>query len=258
MNDNKESVNPSIYDTDYYLADGYKGNERIFLESLDKGERLYDFPVELAKIKPNEKVLDIGCGIGKLAYRALRKNCEVIGIDYSKDAIAIANKIRNSLRDEEQKRIKFINDDVLNLAEKEKFDVIFMTDVVEHLYDWQLQALFSKLGKILSYPDGRIIIHTAPNRLNINFLYPLKRFLGFYSTIRKKKGFFYKRSKYFYDPAMHVNEQTIWSLKKYLRNYDAKVWCEDFSKNVLSIITSGFLGNDIWAIAKLKKRPLLQ
>jgi 2-polyprenyl-3-methyl-5-hydroxy-6-metoxy-1,4-benzoquinol methylase len=252
IKNNKKSVNSSIYDADYYLSEGYKGDEKIFLESLDKGEYLYDFPIELAKIRSNEKVLDIGCGIGKLVYKALKKNCDVVGVDYSKDAIAIANKIRHSLSDEEQGRVKFINDDVLNMAEKEKFDVIFMTDVVEHLYDWQLKELFSKLETILSYPIGRIIIHTAPNRLNINVLYPLKRLLGFYSTICKKKEFFYKRSKYFYDSAMHVNEQTIWSLKNYLRNYDTTIWCEDFSKNVLSIVTSGFLGNHIWAVAKLK------
>ncbi len=248
--DKDKSVNPEIYDADYYLAEGYRGDEAIFLKSLDKHEYLYDHPIELAQLKPGEKVLDVGCGIGKLAYKALKKQCIVVGVDYSKDAIAIANKIKQRIALKEQERIYFVRDDVLNISEGEKFDAIFMTDIVEHLYDWQLEKLFTKLKRMLNYERGRIIIHTAPNRININFLYPLKRFLDFPSTLRKKKGFFYKRSKYFYDPAMHINEQTLWSLKKHLRMFESKVWCEDFSKNFISIITKRIFGNHIWAVAR--------
>ena len=244
-------VDPSIYDADYYLAEGYNGDEKIFLDGLDKHEYLYNYPIELANLNLNNKILDIGCGIGKLAYKALKKGCIVTAIDYSKDAIKIANKIKQHLTPEEQHRIEFINGDALNISEEKKYDAIFMTDVIEHLYDWQLINLFEKLGKLLE-KNGKIIIHTAPNRLNINFLYPLKRFLNFPSALRKKKGFFYKRSKYFYDPAMHINEQTLWSLKKLLKKFDCEIWCEDFSKNFLSMLTRKILGNHIWAIARLK------
>jgi len=49
---------------------------------------------------------------------------------------------------------------------------------------------------------------------------------------------------------MHINEQTLWSLKKHLRMFESKVWCEDFSKNFISIITKRIFGNHIWAVAR--------
>lgn len=250
---NDEYVDPAIYDADYYLVEGYEGDSKVFLDNLDKYEYLYDYPIELAKLKPDEKVLDIGCGVGKLAYKTLKKQCRVVGVDYSKQAIEIANKIKMLLDREKRERITFVNQNVLNMSEDDTFDVVFITDVVEHLYNWQLKKLFSKLQRILNRPKGRIIIHTAPNRINIKYLYPLKRFLNFPSTLRNRKGFFYKRSKHFYAPKMHVNEQTMWSLKKHLKDFDRTIWCEDFSKNILSILTSKFLGNHIWAIAKPKE-----
>jgi len=128
-----------------------------------------------------------------------------------------------------------------------------MLDVVEHLHDWELEVVFKKISELLDDETGRLIVHTAPNRWHINFIYPLKRILGFPKVLLKKQKFFYKRSKYFYDPGMHVNEQTPLSLKRYLKGFDTKIWCEDGSSNVISILTRKFCGCDIWATAKIKR-----
>ena len=68
-----------------------------------------------------------------------------------------------------------------------------------------------------------------------------------------KKDFFYTRGKYNYDENMHVNEQTPRSLRKLLKNFKARVWCDDGSSNVMSLLTKNFAGADIWAAARLKK-----
>ena len=40
----------------------------------------------------NKKILDVGCGTGKLAYLISKKGGNVKGIDYSKSAIKVAKK----------------------------------------------------------------------------------------------------------------------------------------------------------------------
>jgi hypothetical protein len=49
---------------------------------------------------------------------------------------------------------------------------------------------------------------------------------------------------------MHVNEQTPASLKKHLKYFNSKVWCDDGSANIISLMTRKFAGSDIWAIAR--------
>lgn len=197
-------------------------------------------------------MLDIGCGRGHLSYACALKGCEVTAIDYSQDAVDIAIETMQYLPQELKNKVKVLKMDILDLDISDKYDAIIMADVVEHLHQWQLERLFDICNKILKRPNGRIVIHTAPNVLWINFIYPFKRILAFATTIRKKNNFFYKRDKYFYSRQMHVNEQTPGRLRKMLKNFKAKVWCEDGSSNVISLLTKRFLGSDIWAVAKVK------
>lgn len=143
--------------------------------------------------------------------------------------------------------------DFRDLPEPEVYDVIFMADLVEHLYDWQLEELFKKAGLLLKKNTGRIVIHTAPNRLFIDVIFPLKKILNWPAIFQQKKEFFYHRDKYSYDPQMHVNEQTPASLKRHLKGLESKVWCDDGSSNVISLLTKFFAGADIWAVARLKQ-----
>lgn len=204
-------------------------------------------------MKPGERVLDIGCGKGQLAYYCVKKGCEATALDYSEDAANLARRTASCLPAGLQEKMQVICADFLTLDESVKYDVIFMADLVEHLYDWQLKKLFEKAGRLLS-PAGRIVIHTAPNRLFINFLFPLKRILAWPKVLAKKTDFFYTRSKYCYDPAMHVNEQTPQSLAKHLKDFRTRIWCDDGSSNLLSVLTSRVFGADIWAVARQKER----
>lgn len=248
----KNTVDSAIYDADYYLKDGYGGDISRFIQSLEEPSPLVDYPIEAADLKKGEKVLDIGCGIGRLIYACARRGCIAEGVDFSKDALSIAAKAVEALPGEFRQNVKLINDDVKNIPNAAKYDVIFMCDVVEHLYDWELKVLFDKVKELLKPGSGRLVVHTAPNRWYINFIFPLKRILSLPKTLRKKKGIFYKRSKYFYDPAMHVNEQTPFSLRRHLKNFDVKLWCQDGSANLISVLTKKLCGCDIWAVARVK------
>jgi len=247
-------VNYEIYDYDYYLYD-YSGDETKYCSKLGDWNK---FPISLgrcfnfAQPKSGEKVLDIGCGRGELAYRCAMNSCSVTAIDYSKDAIDLANKTKEALPKNLRKKMQIKRMDFRDLDMAEKYDIIFMADLLEHLTNEQLRELFKKAKQILKKDTGRIIIHTAPNIIWINVIYPLKRIFDWPSTLRKKTNFFYRRDKYKYDPEMHINEQTPRSVRQLLRGFEAKVWCDDGSSNVISQLTKSFAGADIWAIARLK------
>lgn len=239
-------VDPGIYDADYYL-------ERVADKDLDNLPVSLKRCFDMAALSVEEKVLDIGSGTGQLAYYCVSKGCTAVAVDYSEAACQLANGSKAALPEPLREKMTVLKMDFRDLPEDVKYDVIFMADLVEHLYDWQLKALFEKMARILAPGTGRIVIHTAPNRYFIDIIFPLKRILNWPAVIRKtgpKGSFFYTRNKYFYDPAMHVNEQTPGSLSRHLRGFNARIWCDDGSANVLSMLTKSFAGADIWAVAR--------
>ena len=73
----KKMVDPKIYDTDYYLYDGYSNSIEKFISTLDDSTHLVAYPMKLANLQDEERVLDIGCGTGKLAYMCAKNGCIV-------------------------------------------------------------------------------------------------------------------------------------------------------------------------------------
>lgn len=88
--------------------------------------RYHDFFVE--RISPGERVLDLGCGYGAVAYSiASRTGAIVTAIDLNHDSIAIARKRF------EHPNLAFIQGDFLRQLPADRFDVIVMSNVLEHL-----------------------------------------------------------------------------------------------------------------------------
>jgi cyclopropane fatty-acyl-phospholipid synthase-like methyltransferase len=178
-------VDPAIYDADYYF-DAFSKDENAYIASLS------DLPISLGRcldmagIKEGERILDLGCIRGTLAYYCVLRGCRATALDYSLDAVNLARKTRNALPANLRSQMEVLHMDFSDLAESEKFDVIFMADLVEHLYDLQLRKLFVKARRILRAGSGRIVIHTAPNRIFINVIFPLKRIINWPQILQKK------------------------------------------------------------------------
>ncbi|MBL7131187.1 MAG: class I SAM-dependent methyltransferase [Candidatus Omnitrophica bacterium] len=86
----------------------------------------HDFFVD--RIKRGEKVLDIGCGIGALAYSvADRAAAYVTGIDLSADNIAKAQERFT------HPRVSYQIGDVLTWMPTKSFEVVILSNVLEHL-----------------------------------------------------------------------------------------------------------------------------
>jgi SAM-dependent methyltransferase len=90
--------------------------------------RYHDFFV--GRISPGERVLDIGCGNGAVAYDVAEKaGAYVTGIDLNPGNIQQARS-RHS-----HPRVCYILGDVLCDLPSEQFDVVILSNVLEHLED---------------------------------------------------------------------------------------------------------------------------
>ncbi len=81
----------------------------------------------LDNINPNDTVLDVGCGNGSVAFDIAKKAKNVVGIDIDEDNIGAAKK--NFLLD----NVDYICGDVLSWDFRQKFDVVVLSNVLEHI-----------------------------------------------------------------------------------------------------------------------------
>jgi 2-polyprenyl-3-methyl-5-hydroxy-6-metoxy-1,4-benzoquinol methylase len=128
---------------------------------MDKEEQFKEYskkynPYVYREIPPNKKILDLGCNTGLLGEALIKnKGCRVYGADYSKEAIKIARKKLNKVvLCDLEKDIPF---------KKEKFDIIILADIIEHLR--YPEDFVLKLKPLLN-KDG-ILIACIPNIANI-------------------------------------------------------------------------------------------
>lgn len=108
----------------------------------------------LANIK-SEKILDVGCGTGKVSIYLAKKHASVTGIDFSKEMI-------NHAKDEAKKSNVKIEFKVLDVKELEKlkgkYDTILISLLLPHLKTRiELLNLFKNINKLLK-TKGRLII----------------------------------------------------------------------------------------------------
>jgi 1,2-diacylglycerol 3-alpha-glucosyltransferase len=149
----------TTYD-EYYLENMLGGPEEVTLFKKSRGKELYPRIARIltaCELSPSDRLLDIGCGRGELAYQAAKRVKSALGIDYSDDAVRYANRLLSSTGN--AKAIKLDVLDLDKLTKEGRFDIIVMADVFEHLYDWELDTLFYKLNKIAS-AGARLVIHT--------------------------------------------------------------------------------------------------
>lgn len=113
--------------------------------------------IELAKVKPGEKVLDVACGTGSLTLTAesyAKPGGKVYGIDASPEMIEVAKK----------KAARSKSDVVFEIGLIEKldfpdatFDVVISRLAIHHLPDDLKHKAFAEILRVLK-PGGRVLI----------------------------------------------------------------------------------------------------
>ncbi len=81
----------------------------------------------LSNISPSDKVLDIGCGNGVCTHAVAEKAAKAIGIDISPKNIAMAKEKFS------HGNLEYIIGDATTYEFKENFDVIMLSNVLEHI-----------------------------------------------------------------------------------------------------------------------------
>ena len=106
----------------------------------------------------NLKILDVGCGGGIICEPLARLGAKVTGIDFVPNNIKAA-KIHSK---KNKLKIKYIYKDIEKSKLDEKFDIILMFEVLEHLDNWK--KTIKKIKANLN-ANGIIIISTINRNL---------------------------------------------------------------------------------------------
>ena len=161
----------------------------IFMKILEKRPERYDAGINILSgghakkirkqivqnyVKPDMKILDIGCGTGSLIIDAAKAGARTTGVDISTGMLAVAQKriANNRMRD----RITLHNAGVVeidSLFEENSFDLIISTLVFSELYSEEKALALHQIKKLLK-PDGTLVIavEVQPRK-------PLKKIIHF-------------------------------------------------------------------------------
>jgi len=110
-------------------------------------------------VEDGSRVLDLGCGNGRLLNALTKKNISYTGIDNSAGIIKHARENYS----QEMRDVKFIVGDILELDKiKEiagrKFDYIFLVAALHHIPGLKLRIEFLRQAKNFLKPGGKIFI----------------------------------------------------------------------------------------------------
>jgi 2-polyprenyl-3-methyl-5-hydroxy-6-metoxy-1,4-benzoquinol methylase len=149
-----------------YFRKIYQSISPIKLFNFQKNNRSYDiFRFTNCGQKP-KNVLDVGCGTGALLTSFLKNNCEVLGLDFNNKYLSVAKS----------KGINVRKGSIEQIKSNEKFDLIILSHVLEHLLN--PSVFLKKIKNILS--DNGILYIEVPSLeaiLKGAYDYDLKKYL---------------------------------------------------------------------------------
>lgn len=206
----------AIYHKEYFLeaVDGYKEFKDFDGTSeciLDRYKRNINF-INLSK---NEKILEFGCGRGELVLFYRKQGFDSIGVDYSKEAIALAVQKQNDLSIEGE---LFYCSSFENVQFKdESFDVIYASEFIEHISKHEFDQFLDICIKLLK-PGGRVVFFTYPNTLLRKYGYPLIRLFKLVCKFQTTSKLMDDQLSEHYKE-YHLNEQNFFVLRRQLMGY---------------------------------------
>ena len=141
-------------DTKRQYSCAYFKNEHDSLETAQNNK--IQHIIKKLNIRPNQKILDIGCGWGSLAIDIAKSTkCEVTGITLSKNQLRYCIKKVKEMNLGNQVTFKLMDYRELN----EKFDRIVSVGMLEHVGRKFYKTFFKQIEKLLS-SNGVALIHT--------------------------------------------------------------------------------------------------
>jgi len=233
-----KSLNPNIYTKEYYLTGcgDFKEYKKSFGKKL--GPRLR-YVLSHIQLKKGMNLLDIGCGRGESAFWAARNGAKVTGIDYSKAAIKLARAALKKQPKKIRQNVTFLLQNAKKLQlPSNQFDVVFLIDVLEHLYTEEQKVVLKNIHRVLK-KGGIVLTHTEPNNIYINYLYrfwcyPISTALIKLWKIISGKSYpnipHPSKSRTALHKLMHINEPTYYHLYKIFnrKEFETKIYTKLF------------------------------
>jgi len=126
-------------------------------ESLEEAQQnKINHIIKKLNLKPEHKVLDIGCGWGGMAFEiAQQSQCEVTGISLSENQIKYCKEKAKELNLDNQVRFELLDYRSVN----SKFDRIVSVGAFEHFGKKFYKTFFKKIKNIMN-DDGICLLHT--------------------------------------------------------------------------------------------------
>ena len=236
-----QRVEPDVYTSDYYLSH-CQGYEEFLATGGTAASARVRKALALAGDLDGKRVLDVGCGRGELVLQPAMQGADAWGIDYAGAAVEIAKDALGQAPASLHDRMHVAQMDVKSLVFADAyFDVAFKMDVVEHLYQHELEQAYAELHRVLR-PGGSLIIHTSPNRVLEERVYPhyvrrwnqAARWLTerfnykdeMFNRLMLPVGEEFPHSSW--EREMHINPQTLGGLKRDLARHGFRVRRAEF------------------------------
>ncbi len=226
---------PSTLYTEEYFLTACEGYDEFTTSEGEHLSRRLSAAFALAEVTPGMTILDVGCGRGEILRHCARLGADAYGIDYAAVAVKMSQNVIRAIDNIAPGKTAVMQADAKKLPFPDAaFDRVLMFDVVEHLHPWELHEAMREVYRVLK-PDGRFIIHTAPNVWYDRYAYPVVR------QFRRLLG---QGAQYPKDPRqflvdvnqhVHVNEQSWWSMGRALNQagFKGKVWLDSPPQNRL-------------------------
>jgi cyclopropane fatty-acyl-phospholipid synthase-like methyltransferase len=163
------------------------------------------------RLRRGEVLVDLGTGRGELLAVALKAGARrAIGVEYSPAGVALARRTLEAAGVLGDAGVVLADVRAVPLPEG-LADVVTMMEVVEHLAPAELDRALREAYRVLR-PGGRIVLYTMPNRLIYDVTYRLQRMARW-----RRRRHWPRDPRGPYEHAMHVNEQTVSSLRRTVR-----------------------------------------
>ena len=199
------------YTPSYYLFDcgGFDSYKRTKGKELDPRLRAV---ADIASLKNQGRVLDLGCGRGELAYHFCKRGHAVTAVDYSRNAIELANTCFDG-EDDLRTNVEFREGSVTTVILEGDYDLAIASDLIEHLSADEVSLLYGRVSEHLR-TDGIFVLHTSPNLWYYRWAYPRKKKIaasvGAYLPAQPRTR---------YELMVHINEQSPRVLKRQLSKH---------------------------------------
>jgi glycerol-3-phosphate cytidylyltransferase len=126
----------------------FNGNTKLILNETNKEIQLFGKHISI-----NDKVLDLGCGNGRISIEIVKLCHQITCVDFS-------NNLINELKNKNINNLRAVVDDVCEYKSKEKFDIIIMSGLFPCLDDKQLESILNTCHNLLKQ-KGKLLIRSS-------------------------------------------------------------------------------------------------